>query len=367
MDYRDENRKHYGGNRDRQRGQYSGAEDYSRDADGISRRHRFQPGSGGFEDSRELYGQSDRSERYGYAGADEDRSSDRPRPSNEYSRRPAEDYGRGQYFDERYAGASTDWSPHRNNSGGSGYGWDDRGSSSFYGGRGGGTYGGDDYGRRGVSSQSSSHGSGTSNYAPETDYISRRSRYQGIGTYGPSGAAYSSEYYRDRDNRYEDGERYGRFAQQSNDWSGESQRRPGFFKRLFGIGPKGYKRSDERVREDIAERLMQSPVIDSSDVSVEVSDGIVTLEGTVPERHMKHAIEDVADSCLGVEDVDNKIRVKRTYAGDSDRFGESSAGTNATTGLSSKGSTGSAPSGSSSYGASAAVSGASATSKTRRE
>lgn len=43
---------------------------------------------------------------------------------------------------------------------------------------------------------------------------------------------------------------------------------------------------------------MQSPTIDSSEVTIEVVEGIVSLQGTVPERYMKHAIEDLVDSCL---------------------------------------------------------------------
>lgn len=74
-------------------------------------------------------------------------------------------------------------------------------------------------------------------------------------------------------------------------------------------GPKGYARSDERIREFICERLAQQHRLDVSDVSVSVSDGCVTLEGTVPDRGMKHAIEDAADGCWGVKDVENRIRV----------------------------------------------------------
>jgi len=33
------------------------------------------------------------------------------------------------------------------------------------------------------------------------------------------------------------------------------------------------------------------------------------LEGTVPNRYMKHAIEDIADAAPGVQDVDNRVRV----------------------------------------------------------
>jgi hypothetical protein len=79
-------------------------------------------------------------------------------------------------------------------------------------------------------------------------------------------------------------------------------------------GPKGYERSDDRIREDVSDRLMYRDDIDSSEVSVAVAAGKVTLDGTVPERRMKHAIEDIAESCGGVKDVDNRIRVQRSSA-----------------------------------------------------
>jgi hypothetical protein len=77
-----------------------------------------------------------------------------------------------------------------------------------------------------------------------------------------------------------------------------------------GKAPKGYTRSDERIREDICERLMVSPY-DSSDVEVSVSRGEVTLTGTVRSRPDKWGIEDVAEAILGVQDVHNQIRVNR--------------------------------------------------------
>src|SRR5256885_12501149 len=46
--------------------------------------------------------------------------------------------------------------------------------------------------------------------------------------------------------------------------------------RSVGRGPKGYRRSDERIREEVMERLTFSPDIDASDVEVEVQDGVVS-------------------------------------------------------------------------------------------
>jgi hypothetical protein len=86
-------------------------------------------------------------------------------------------------------------------------------------------------------------------------------------------------------------------------------RQQGRAQRRYPLGPKGYTRSDERLREDISERLMQAYHIDSSEVTVQVQGGKVVLEGTVPNRYMKHAIEDIADAAPGVQDVDNRMRV----------------------------------------------------------
>lgn len=81
--------------------------------------------------------------------------------------------------------------------------------------------------------------------------------------------------------------------------------------RKYPPGPKGYQRSDERMREQICDQLMHRGYLDSSDVTVEVSSARVVLDGTVPERWMKHAMENLADACPGIQDVENRIRVRK--------------------------------------------------------
>ena len=76
-----------------------------------------------------------------------------------------------------------------------------------------------------------------------------------------------------------------------------------------GHGPQGYERSDERLTEDICERMTDDPDIDPREVRVQVSSGVVTLEGRVDDRWMKHHIEDLVDACSGVKSIDNRIRV----------------------------------------------------------
>jgi hypothetical protein len=76
-----------------------------------------------------------------------------------------------------------------------------------------------------------------------------------------------------------------------------------------GRGPKGYERSDERLREMICERLTDDPRIDASEVHIEVKDKVVKLTGHVPDRRTKYEIEDVVEHCGGVKDIDNQVRV----------------------------------------------------------
>ncbi len=76
-----------------------------------------------------------------------------------------------------------------------------------------------------------------------------------------------------------------------------------------GRGPRGYRRSDERIREDVNERLTDDWRVDASDIEVSVDNGLVTLAGSVGSRAEKRRAEDVAESVSGVMDVSNQLRV----------------------------------------------------------
>jgi len=79
-----------------------------------------------------------------------------------------------------------------------------------------------------------------------------------------------------------------------------------------GRGPKNYARSDERIIDDISERLTQDDYIDASDIEVRCEQGKLVLDGTVEQRWMKHRAEDLADAVSGVKSVENRIRVDAT-------------------------------------------------------
>jgi osmotically-inducible protein OsmY len=80
--------------------------------------------------------------------------------------------------------------------------------------------------------------------------------------------------------------------------------------RFTGRGPKGYIRSDDRIREDVSDRLEQHGEIDATEIEIRVSNGEVTLEGTVEDRRTKRMAEDVVENCPGVKQVHNRLRVQ---------------------------------------------------------
>ncbi|WP_439686033.1 BON domain-containing protein [Cupriavidus oxalaticus] len=88
-----------------------------------------------------------------------------------------------------------------------------------------------------------------------------------------------------------------------NEWDTPSQRRP--------AGPRNYRRDDDRIHDEVCNRLARDDELDVSDVEVRVQEGVVTLEGKVNERRTKYDIEDIAEGVFGVQDVINHIRVQR--------------------------------------------------------
>lgn len=77
-----------------------------------------------------------------------------------------------------------------------------------------------------------------------------------------------------------------------------------------GRGPKGYQRSDERIREDVCERLTDDPWVDASEIDVDVRDREVTLSGLVDNRAARRHVEDVIEEVSGVAHVQNNLRVR---------------------------------------------------------
>ena len=79
-----------------------------------------------------------------------------------------------------------------------------------------------------------------------------------------------------------------------------------------GRGPRGYQRSDDRIREDINERLTDDAMIDASEIEVAVQNREVTLTGSVRDRNEKRRAEDIAEAVSGVGHVQNNLRIGQT-------------------------------------------------------
>ena len=167
----------------------------------------------------------------------------------------------------------------------------------------------------------------------DTDYGRTTSRF-----YGRSGYEYGRDDYEDErddrrrhDVRGREDERRGeggswldRAADQVRSWFGsdeddrergrhgdESRRALGRGEGKFrGRGPKNYRRPDDRLREEVCDRLTDNEWLDASDVEVNVVAGEVILTGMVDSRYAKRLAENIADSVSGVSNVQNNLRVQ---------------------------------------------------------
>lgn len=84
----------------------------------------------------------------------------------------------------------------------------------------------------------------------------------------------------------------------------------------FERGPKGYRRSDAMIYEDVCELLTYDGYLDASDIHVKVEGGEVTLDGKVPNRTHKRIAEVHAERVRGVVDVHNRLDIARDDKGD---------------------------------------------------
>lgn len=69
-------------------------------------------------------------------------------------------------------------------------------------------------------------------------------------------------------------------------------------------------RNDEKIKKEVAARLEHNSRIDSSDITIEVSDGVVSLSGTLPSLSISMAAVEDAEKVAGVRQVNNNLKVK---------------------------------------------------------
>ncbi|MGQ4659941.1 BON domain-containing protein [Lysobacter sp. F6437] len=216
--------------------------------------------------------------------------------------------------------------------------------------------------------QNQRHGLGGSAYTPGSHGFGGypgRQQGEGYGSSSGYGDPYAESYVDHSANRA-----------QPYAVPGDTQPRyggPGRQRSYAGVGPRNYSRSDERITEDLCERLTHDPDIDASDIEVRVASGTATLEGTVGQRWMKHRAEDLADGCSGVRNVENRIQVQSTRPGydtgehagmGADWSGSSAAGRGASTTSTSQAGRGSTAAGATATGSTGAGTPGSSTSGT---
>jgi osmotically-inducible protein OsmY len=76
-----------------------------------------------------------------------------------------------------------------------------------------------------------------------------------------------------------------------------------------GRGPKGYRRSDQRISDDVHDVLTDDAFLDASEIAVAVQNGEVTLSGVVSDREAKHRAERLVERISGVDHVQNNLRI----------------------------------------------------------
>jgi osmotically-inducible protein OsmY len=168
---------------------------------------------------------------------------------------------------------------------------------------------------------------GRGGYRDDTGYRSGdrgRHEHSGVGW----GGYYESPDYpesergfftdRERRERYDADERtwWNRAADEVSSWFGDEEaekRRDMDAHRINyrGRGPRNYQRSDQRIEEDVNDRLTDFPYIDASDIEVSVGNRDVILSGYVKSRYEKRLAESIAEDVSGVSNVENRIRISR--------------------------------------------------------
>jgi hypothetical protein len=119
------------------------------------------------------------------------------------------------------------------------------------------------------------------------------------------------------------GHSYGSPPHETRGWEDQGQGQPGGRQapggmrrreEFVGKGPKGYTRSDERIKEAVSDRLSEG-YLDASEIEVTVTNGEVTLVGFVPDKNSRRWAEDLVEGVSGVKDVENRLKLRREGAG----------------------------------------------------
>jgi len=165
-----------------------------------------------------------------------------------------------------------------------------------YGNTGGSQYNSATYGQLGSPNGPSAYGQGRSQYENSNPGQSNLPSGTQMGSNPGRGSQYSGTNYEQGTSPYSNS--YGQGGSQYDTWH-------------KGKGPKGYRRSDERIKEDVSDRLTEDTQLDASDIEVAVTNGEVKLTGTVESREAKRRAEDLTEMISGISNVENSLRVKQ--------------------------------------------------------
>jgi osmotically-inducible protein OsmY len=183
------------------------------------------------------------------------------------------------------------------------------------------------------------YGSYPSDYEDFGDWQGQGSR---LGAYG--GPRFGSNAYRDPDmygRGYADYDRWNRrggYSTYGRDYAGSPEGERSFWDKAgdeiaswvgddaaarrremdrrrsyAGRGPKGYTRSDDRIREDVNDCLTDDWRLDATNIDVRVANGEVTLDGSVASRDDKHRAEHLVENLSGVRHVQNNLRIDDSW------------------------------------------------------
>ncbi|HEY0684637.1 MAG TPA: BON domain-containing protein [Steroidobacter sp.] len=167
------------------------------------------------------------------------------------------------------------------------------------------SYSGPGYGRFSDEDRGESRygGTGGNPFYGERPLMNAGAAYEGGGYFGSKAGLPMTPWRSDVDTMQLDESVYGG---RSFDADASSSQRRGQFS---GFGPRGYRRSDERIKEDVCQCLTDDDHIDASNIEVAVNDREVMLSGTVTSRMQKRHAEDLIERLPGVRDVINSLRV----------------------------------------------------------
>jgi osmotically-inducible protein OsmY len=163
-----------------------------------------------------------------------------------------------------------------------------------------------------------------SQYGTSGSYEGRFDRGYGQG-YGSGNRGYGSQNYGNQNygSSGQDRDWWDRTKDEVSSWFGdEDAERRRRVDRIQGPhrgkGPKDYQRSEDRIREDVCDRLSDDDYVDASNIQVQIQSNEVILTGSVGSREEKRRAEDVVESISGVRNVENRLRVDQSSASTSE-------------------------------------------------